>query len=61
VPDAASPSGLRHAATYLSRLDLADFVEEIEKLECEVKSRVYRERQKKETSHRRHSLVVSFT
>jgi hypothetical protein len=47
VPDAASPSGLRHAATYLHRLEVGDSVEEIDKDAFEAQCRVYREQQKK--------------
>ena len=46
VPDAASPGGLRHAATYLTRLDVADFVREIDKDTFDAQARAYRERQK---------------
>jgi len=46
VPDAASPSGLRHAATYLTRLDKGDVVEAIDKDAFETLAHIYRERQK---------------
>jgi hypothetical protein len=47
VPEAASPSGLRHAATYLTRLDQADVVEAIDRGAFETHARVYIKRQKK--------------
>ncbi len=47
VPDAASPNGLRHDGTYLSRLRESDQVEAIDENAFEAQSCAYRERQKK--------------